>query len=69
MPLFTYYLFICLSIISHLLIISNLFTIYPLFIISLSSVYLSIAYQSVYLTVYPPSNHLFICFSISNVFV
>lgn len=69
---------VCLSIISHLFIISYLFTIYPLFITSLSSVYpsiyVSIAYQSLCLTVYLPSSHLLsitfhLFISISNVFV
>lgn len=78
MPLFTCYLFICLSIISHLFIISYLFTIYPLFITSLSSVYpciyISIAYQSLCLTVYLPSSHLLsitfhLFISISNVYI
>lgn len=62
MPLFTYYLFICLSIYhvssTYLLSIYHLSFVYHLSIICLST-YLSIVYQSVYLTVYPPSNHLF----------
>lgn len=69
---------VCLSIISHLFIISYLFTISSLFITSLSSVYpaiyISIAYQSLCLTVYLPSSHLLsitfhLFISISNVFV
>lgn len=69
---------VCLSIISHLFIISYLFTIYPLFITSLSSVYpsiyVSIAYQSLCLTVYLPSSHLLsitfhLFISISNVYI
>ena len=69
---------VCLSIISHLFIISYLFTISSLFITSLSSVYpaiyVSIAYQSLCLTVYLPSSHLLsitfhLFISISNVFV